>query len=93
MVRLHSQKTYPILVKNPFKAIKNWSKQDKKEALLSVALTTLILAQAEMISLPDSPAQLLGLSFLVLLMSPFSWLLLMLIIAAIENLKEWLERN
>lgn len=88
-----SQKTYPVFVRNPLKAIRNWSKQDKKQALVSIALATLILAQAEMISLPKTPADLLYLPLPILIMSPFVWLFLMIILAAFQNFKEWIERD
>lgn len=92
----HSQKTYARYVKNPIQVVRNWSKSTKKQAAVSLGLTTVLLAQAEMISLPKNPNELLALLSLpiaLLLLSPFIWFLLMNILEALHTFFEWLQKD
>lgn len=91
-----SQKTYPSQVKNPIQVFRNWSKSTRKQAIVSLGLTTFLLVQAEMISLPKNPNEflaLLSLPIAVLLLSPFIWFLLMNILEALHTFFEWLEKD
>ena len=92
----HSQKTYARYVKNSIQVVRNWSKSTKKQAAVSLGLTTVLLAQAEMISLPKNPNELLALLSLpiaLLLLSPFIWFLLMNILEALHTFFEWLQKD
>lgn len=79
-------------MKNPITAIKNWTSQDKKHLVVSLALTTFILARAEMLVRVDRPSDLIYFLVPILVMTPFVWFFLVIFLDSIESFKKWIDR-